>query len=237
MARLDPKDSFTPTVIMEFGEENVIVVKDAKGGQPIRRWYKKWQPAGGAKPDVVGESKTKGTTSPKDRSNRTNERAKRRSSKRPPKPQSNGDLYDRMMDRVNAAIKGQKIETITFVWMQGESDSKIDGEVYAASLIGLKAQLASDLGRHDINFVIGRLSDHGTVSKRFPHWDLVRKAQVAVAKADVRAAWVDTDDLNTGIGIKGKPVRDDLHYSKEGFKILGQRIADTAITLIRKTGK
>ena len=48
MARLDPSDSFTPTVIKEFGSDNVIVVKDAKGGQPIRRWYKNWKPAKGA---------------------------------------------------------------------------------------------------------------------------------------------------------------------------------------------
>ena len=47
MAGLDPDVSFTPTVVKEFAGDEVIVVKHAISGQPIRRWYKKWQlPAG-----------------------------------------------------------------------------------------------------------------------------------------------------------------------------------------------
>ena len=45
----------TPTVTAKFGAENVIVVKDAQGGQPIRRWYKQWKPEGGKKPDGNGD--------------------------------------------------------------------------------------------------------------------------------------------------------------------------------------
>ena len=47
MGGLKPEESFIPTVEKEFGKENVIVVKDALGGQPIRRWYKKWKSAKG----------------------------------------------------------------------------------------------------------------------------------------------------------------------------------------------
>lgn len=50
MAGLDPKASFTPAVEAAFGKENVIVVKSAKGGQPIRRWDTEWKPAEGDKP-------------------------------------------------------------------------------------------------------------------------------------------------------------------------------------------
>ena len=39
MAGLNPNESFTPTVQKAFGKENVIVVKDALGGRPIRCWY------------------------------------------------------------------------------------------------------------------------------------------------------------------------------------------------------
>jgi hypothetical protein len=56
MAGLNQEESFTPTVETEFGKENVIVVKSAQGGQPIRRWYKDWEPPEGdesrAKPDL-----------------------------------------------------------------------------------------------------------------------------------------------------------------------------------------
>jgi lysophospholipase L1-like esterase len=49
MAGLDPKVSFTPTVEKAFADDEVIVVKHAVGGQPIRRWYKKWQLPAGAR--------------------------------------------------------------------------------------------------------------------------------------------------------------------------------------------
>lgn len=56
MVGLKPEKSFTPTMVEKFGEENVIVVKSAKSGQPIRRWYRKWKPLKGkepkAKPDL-----------------------------------------------------------------------------------------------------------------------------------------------------------------------------------------
>ncbi len=48
MAGLDPRLSFTPAVEKEFAGDEVIVVKSAQGGQPIRRWYKKWQLPNGA---------------------------------------------------------------------------------------------------------------------------------------------------------------------------------------------
>ncbi|WP_372753200.1 sialate O-acetylesterase [Labilibaculum sp.] len=50
MARLKVEESFTPTVEAKFGANNVIVVKDALGGQPIRRWYKNWKPLEGDEP-------------------------------------------------------------------------------------------------------------------------------------------------------------------------------------------
>jgi arylsulfatase A len=48
MAGLDPTVSFTPAVRKKFGRDNVIVVKLARGGQPIRRWYKNRKSANGA---------------------------------------------------------------------------------------------------------------------------------------------------------------------------------------------
>lgn len=198
MGGLNPNISFTPTVEEAFGKENTIVVKDAMGGQPIRRWYKTWKPA-------TGEA-----------------------------PEDTGDLYDRLINKVNAAIAGQAIKTITFVWMQGERDAREEhGEVYGASFAGLLDQLRKDLGREDINFVIGRLSDFDMTNKRYPHWTMLRDVQVQLAEADARGAWVDTDDLNDKPGKNGA-VKHDLHYTKDGYKILGQRFAEKAIELINR---
>jgi hypothetical protein len=199
MAGLKPEESFIPTVEKKFGKENVIVIKDAQGGQPIRRWYKNWKPAEGGQPEA------------------------------------NGDLYDRLMKKVTPAIKDQKLVSVTFLWMQGENDARHQqGEVYEASLKGLYKQLSTDLERDDINFVIGRLSDHDLENKRFPHWNLIREAQVKVAEEMPRGAWVDTDDLNDGQNRKGKAIKNDLHYSGEGYVIFGTRLAEAAIALIEK---
>ena len=197
MAGLNPDLSFTPTVEKAFGKDNVIVVKSAQGGQPIRRWYKKWK-------DAEGNA-----------------------------PEKTGDLYDKLMAKVNPAIKDQKIATVTFVWMQGERDAKEKhGTVYAASMRGLIDQLAADLNRDKINFVIGRLSDFDMQNKRYPHWTMVRDAQVKVAEDDKLGEWVNTDDLND----KGKPgnIKHDLHYTKDGYVELGKRFANKAIGLIKK---
>jgi len=191
MAGLKPEISFTPTVEAAFGKDNVIVLKDARSGQPIRRWYKKWKPAKGDAPANVG------------------------------------DLYTQLIDKVKAAIKGQSIQSVTFVWMQGERDAKEKhGEVYAASFKGLIDQLSEDLNCKDINFVIGRISDFDMNGKRYPHWTMVRKAQVEVAETAERGAWVDTDDLNGP--------KNGLHYNAVGYKILGTRFAEKSIALINK---
>ena len=192
MAGLNPKLSFIPAVEKEFGKENVIVVKNARSGKPIRCWYKKWKSADGKTPD------------------------------------GNGKWYDILMRSVNPAIKDQKIKTVSFAWMQGERDANEQhGEVYEVSFKGLIKQLEDDLGRKDINFVIGRLSDFDMENKKYPHWTMVRDIHVKLAEDDPRGAWVDTDDLNNKE--KNGKTHHDLHYTQEGYKILGERFAEKAI--------
>ena len=150
-------------------------------------------------------------------------------------PEGNGNLYDRLMTKVNAATKGVTVKTVTFIWMQGESDSQIDGVPYEASLLGLFDQMKADLKRTDINFVIGRISDFADRNKRFAqNWAVIRKTQVKVGESGPRFGWVDTDDLNDGVDDKGKEVKNDLHCSVEGRKIMGQRFSAKAIELIKR---
>ncbi len=200
MQGLRPHESFTPAVEAEFGKENVIVVIDALGGQPIRRWYKNWKPLSGNEPVATG------------------------------------DLYDSLMNKVNPAIVNEKIETITFIWMQGERDAREKhGDVYKESLIGLYNQLSKDLSRDDINFVNGRLSDFDMSNDIYPHWTMIREIQVEVANSNPRFTWVNTDDLNDGANRKGKEIEDDLHMSAKGYVIMGERFANAAIELIKRS--
>lgn len=147
---------------------------------------------------------------------------------------SSGDLYDRLMSKVRPEIQGKQLASVTLVWMQGERDAKMKwGSVYEESLIGLHRQFSRDLGRNDVNFVIGRLSDYDLKNERYPDWTRVREIQVKVAESDPRFAWVNTDDLNDGVNRAGRSIRDDLHYSADGYKTLGKRFAETALELIR----
>ncbi|MFT5515107.1 MAG: hypothetical protein ACI80V_001229 [Rhodothermales bacterium] len=201
MAGLDPDESFTPAVVAAFGEGNVIVVKDAAGGQPIRRWYKNWKPAEGDGPEATG------------------------------------DLYDRLMAKVDSATAHTHIRSLTFVWMQGERDAReAHGQVYGGSLRGLLDQLRGDLGREDINAVIGRLSDFDMDNARYPHWTMIREAEVAFADENPWGAWVDTDDLNDGKNRQGNDIENDLHMSGKGYRILGERFALESIALIKNNG-
>jgi hypothetical protein len=119
--------------------------------------------------------------------------------------------------------------SVTFVWMQGEADAnhKGYGEIYGAALDSLLAQLQSDLGRKDIDFVLGRISDFGNDKPaERPGWNIIRDAQVNFAKAAPdRRAWIDTDDLNGA--------HNGLHYTKDGYQKLGERFAQKAIELIQ----
>ena len=144
-----------------------------------------------------------------------------------------GKIYDAMMEATKAKIEGEKIRTVTFIWMQGEADSKAkNSDVYLASLNGLKKQLEQDLKRTDLNFIIGRLSDSGLYRRRDKkrvenvHWEGIRNAQQAFADASQRAVWIDTDDLN---GEKNA-----LHLIKpEGYETLGKRYVKAAVELVK----
>lgn len=189
MVGMNPDASFTPAVVKAFGKENVVVIKEATGGQPISRWYQ-------------GSKAGDGTT---------------------------GDFYKNVMTKVEAATAGKTIKTITFIWMQGERDAKTGThDAYSDNLKGLIEKLRTDLKHKEMNFVIGRISDHGNSS---PNWVSVRETQVKVAVGDPRGAWVDTDDLNN-LPDKNGGTRDDLHLSKEGYVSLGERFAEKAIALI-----
>lgn len=101
----------------------------------------------------------------------------------------------------------------------------------------IHAQLEKDLGHKDVNFVIGRLSDFHKKNKSYKDWEKVRHIQVKVADSKPHFAWVNTDDLNDGKNRRGKEIKNDLHYSGEGYKIFGKRMAEAAIKIISKGKK
>ena len=196
MAGMNPELGFTPAVSEAFGAENVVVVKNAKGGQPIRQWFILDKAEAGEDPT--------------------------------------GPLYGKLMEAVKAEAEGKEFASVSFFWMQGERDAKESlSSKYRASLEGLVGQIEKDLGIEGMNVVIGRLSDNGGSKEgEIPEWKTMREIQVAIADSKANYDWIDTDDLNDGMR-KGKMVKNDLHMTDEGYKLMGQRFAKKAIVLIK----
>jgi hypothetical protein len=194
MAGLDEATTLVPALVAAFPDDELIIVKDAQSGQPIRRWYAGWQPPAGWQGRNARD-----------------------------KP-GNNDLYRRLWQQVEQAIKGKTLTTTSFIWMQGEADAKRGTFAnYEDSLRGLIKQVRTDLGRPDTTVVVGRLSDHMAGKKG---WDSVRQAQMTVAAADPIASWVDTDAYNGP--------KDGLHYTRTGYDQLGAAFAAAAIALLKQ---
>jgi hypothetical protein len=138
--------------------------------------------------------------------------------------------YPQIISQMTDLLKKHpKPASITFCWMQGERDAKTKlDKTYSDALNQLISNLRRDLNAPKMNVVIARISDHGAADDA--SWQAIRKIQVDVANADAHGAWVDCDDLNDK-PIAGKTTN-DLHYTKAGYKILGQRYARQAKALI-----
>jgi hypothetical protein len=192
------KGAFTDRVDEHFGEENAVVVMRMKSGRGIRFWVAEYR-----------QPHDRGLTDKK--------------------MNSNGQEYKPLIEAVMAAARDDSFDTVGFIWMQGESDANNRlSEVYEESFMKLSEQLKKDLGRDDLYFVIGRISDYGRGGPQHEHWQGVRDAQVRLGKHR-GGAWIDTDDLNGG---DANQPNGDIHFPKQGAVILGQRFADKAVELI-----
>lgn len=144
----------------------------------------------------------------------------------------NGSLYPPLIAAVKAAAGDQTFATVTFLWMQGESDAgRSYADVYAESFLKLFQRLKTDLKRDDVRFVIGRLSDFDMNNQKHPHWTKMREVQVQLAEGHKDGAWIDTDDL-----IQEQPnAVGNLHYGPQESIKLGERFAAKAIEMIART--
>jgi hypothetical protein len=166
MEALEPQRTFTPTVAQALAGDEIVVVKEAVGGMPIRMWVKDWAPAEGR--SVVDQQRsTQGEIYDR--------------------------LMRKVRDAIKDG--NPDTVTFVWMQGERDAREG-HGEVYVESLRELIRQLRTDLKRDDINVVIGRLSDFSIGNGRFKHWDEVRGAQEQIAREDERAAWIDTDAWN-----------------------------------------
>ena len=144
---------------------------------------------------------------------------------------------DAMMEVTKTKMGGEKIRTATFVWMQGEADSKAqNSDVYLASLNGLKKQLEQDwkaptsITSSADSATVVSTEDETIKGSKIPTGKKFAELQQAFADASQRALWIDTDDLN---GEKNA-----LHLIKpDGYSTLGERYVDAAEKLINENSE
>ena len=193
------KAGFAKKVEDTYGKENTVVVHHSKSGRGIRFWDKDYR--------FPDQYRFPGKGIPSERSK-----------------QQHGQEYGPLIGKVREAIEGNLFDTVTFVWMQGESDGGRGlGSVYEESFRRLMDRLKTDLNRQDIGFVIGRINDSKVND---PNWELVRDVQVKIALNSSNGEWIDTDDLSG--------TEHGVHFPKENYPKIGQRFAQKAIDLIRK---
>ena len=200
MARMNPNAGFMPEAGKLFKDEEVIYIKVSKGSQPICRWLEEWQDI--AKKNGFDEGRIK-------RIHRN----------------SKVDLYQSIMDKYRETLKEHpRLTSVTFCWMQGESDAQARAQAaYKNALKLLITKLRRDLQRLDMNIVIGRISDYA-IDNPDSGSVAIRKIQREIVDEDAHGAWVDVDDLND-IEVDGK-MQNDVHYKRpEGYITLGQRYA------------
>lgn len=215
MLRLEPQINFTPLVTEAFNGE-VIVADYALGGRPIVNWIKPENDPYFTSTDVPGYDVDK-VGEP-------------------------GILYGFLHDAIADKIVGEsEFASVTFVWMQGEADTGVNSnyptyisrDYYVTRFNELLDQLRQDFGFTDINIVIGRVSDYNIGA----NLNAMRDLQVALAESYApNSAWVNTDDLNTGIQTQkypeGEYLKDNIHQSDKGYMIFGERLAEAAIRII-----
>lgn len=193
------KSAFTATVVEALGEDRVTVASRSRPGRGIRFWVEDYALPGQHKMDEKLNKKT-----------------------------SNGEEFPRLLNAVRKVARdADTYDTVSFIWMQGESDAMRSlGVAYERSFKVLTERLKEELGIEEMYFVIGRISDHGLYGKGAEGWKEMRAVQQKLAEDDPMGTWIDTDDLNGGN--EEKP-GGDLHYPKDQVSALGQRFARAAL--------
>jgi hypothetical protein len=193
------KAGFVKTVEGSLGKDKVVVVHHSKSGRGIRFWDKDYR--------FPENYRFPGKGVPSERTKL-----------------QHGQEYGPLIERARDAFDTSNFETITFVWMQGESDGMRGlGPAYEKSFLRLLGRIKKDLGRKDVAFVIGRINDSRMSD---PNWTAMRKVLVKLAEDAEHGEWIDTDDLS-------EPEH-GVHFPKESYPVLGSRFAQKAITLIGK---
>ena len=125
------------------------------------------------------------------------------------------------LNQILSQIPNIEYDSVTLLWMQGEADARLKTPIseYDEAFTGMLSVL-SDATGVEVEKVDGRLSDFAGPRHDVETWNALREYKM-------NGQWVDTDDLND---FPDSP--NDLHYTNEGYRLLGERFAEKAINII-----
>ena len=125
------------------------------------------------------------------------------------------------LNTILSQILSTAYESVTLLWMQGETDARLKTPIseYDEAFNGI-LDVVSEATNIEVAKVDGRLSDFTGPEFDGEAWNALREYKM-------NGRWVDTDDLND---FPDSP--NELHYTDEGYRILGERFAEKAINII-----
>lgn len=137
-------------------------------------------------------------------------------------------LYNLHLEAIKKHIESLKAQGRTYkfiglAWMQGEKDTnkEVSAKSYKINLEKLIENYRKDLKTKNLHFVIGQVN---VLPRKYkPGVALVRKAQLDVAKSDIRNSIVETSMQKSWEDYPKHP--DDTHYNTVGQTKLGEAFA------------
>jgi hypothetical protein len=143
---------------------------------------------------------------------------------------SDQTLYGSCLKRVRAASQMGKISGLLF--FQGESDA-MDPNVsptpqphssdWSELFTTFVTNFRTDLGQPDLPVVFAQLGPK-IVPEAVPNWDVVKAEQVSVQLPI--STMITTDDL---------PLKDELHFTTDSYRMIGRRFAVAYWDLVEKS--
>ncbi len=139
----------------------------------------------------------------------------------------NGDLYQLMLSEVQTQLAGLsqtwRPQVMGFVWMQGESDAidQSDALAYHDNLTDLLTSVRTEFDVEVLPTTMGLIA----ATDLWPRASIVRGATSLVALEMGQMQEVETNDLP-------RHPADPAHYNTQGTLGLGQRFADTMLSLL-----
>jgi hypothetical protein len=139
---------------------------------------------------------------------------------------SDSTLYGSCLKRIRAASVGGVLSGLLF--FQGEADAQdparssraVASSDYATRFEAFVHSLRSDLSSPSMPVVFAQIGTQRS-PQFFTNWETIREQQRAVSLGC--SAMISTDDL---------PLGDNVHFTTDGYRIIGQRFASAYLELI-----